>query len=115
VQANLFFSFSFSSLMSVAVLLLSIVMAVVLSIRRHWDSFLLAEFTMEKMNRNLYLDIFSQLLTMIIAIFTGGKVGQWAGLQAGMWAGLLEGFAVGFLAAWVVRSLWGKVVGVLAK
>ena len=85
------------------------------TIKKHLHAYQKAEYTREKMTRNLSLDLIGLILTMAAAIFAGRKVGEWAGLQAGMWAGLVEGFAVGFLAAWVVRLLWGKVVRVIAK
>jgi len=104
---------AYSRQISKVIFLTSISMAIAFIARNHWQAYLQAECTSEKMARNLSLDIIGLLLTMSTAIFAGGKVGQWAGVRAGLWAGLLEGFAVGFLAAWVVRLAWGKVVRTL--
>ena len=35
-------------------------------------------------------------------------------LHAGFWIGLLAGFLGGFLAAWMVRSVWGRLSGIIA-
>ena len=104
-----------TSMLSVFTLIMSLGMMAVSITKKHLHTYQKAEYTREKMKRNLSLDLIGLLLTMAAAIFAGGRAGQWAGVQAGTWAGLLEGFAVGFLAAWVVRLLWGKVVRVVAK
>ena len=97
---------------SVIVLSISIGMAIVLIARNHWKSYQQAEFTRERMIRNLTRDVIGLLLAMSAAIFAGGQAGQWTGMQAGLWAGLGAGFVVGFLAAWAVRSMWGRLVPV---
>jgi len=108
ILVSLFFWPAFSRPFEVAVLMLSIVAAILLTINDHWRSYIQAECTREKMTRNLTFDLLRLLPGMAAAIFAGGMAGQWAGMQAGLWAGLAAGFLVGFLAAWVVRSMWGK-------
>jgi hypothetical protein len=99
----------YSRTVSQVVFLTSISMAIAFLARKHWQAYVQAECTREKMIRNMSLDLIGLLLTMAAAIYAGGQAGGWAGLRLGLWAGLAVGFATGFLAAWVVRSLWGKV------
>jgi len=108
--ATLLFWPALSSQIGVVTLLLSIVIAIGFSVQNHWQIYLQAECTREKMARNLALDITGLLLTMAAAIYAGGQAGHWAGVRSNLWAGLAAGFLVGFLAARVVRSLWGRVV-----
>ena len=103
---------AFSNPVEVLVLTLSIVITIWFTTNDHWQSYVQAEFTREKMIRNLTRDVFGLLLAMSAAIFAGGRAGQWAGMQAGLWVGLGAGFVVGFLAAWAVRSMWGRLVPV---
>ena len=99
----------YSRIISKVIFLTSISMAIAFLVRNHWQAYLQAECTREKMTRNISLDLIGLLLTMAAAIYAGGQAGGWAGLHLGLWAGLAAGFATGFVAAWVVRSLWGKV------
>ena len=107
--SSLIFWPMYSRIISKAIFVVSISMAVAFLVRNHWQAYLQAECTREKMTRNISLDLVGLLLTMAAAIFAGGQAGGWAGLRGGLWAGLGAGFLAGFLAAWVVRSLWGKV------
>ena len=107
--SSLIFWPMYSRIISKAIFVVSISMAVAFLVRNHWQAYLQAECTREKMTRNISLDLIGLLLTMAAAIFAGGQAGGWAGLRGGLWAGLGAGFLAGFLAAWVVRSLWGKV------
>ena len=108
--ASMFFWPNITGWISIAMLTISIGIAIFLSARKHWKSYQKAECTREKMIRNLTLDILGFLLTMGAAMYAGGMAGGYLGLRAGLWIGLLAGFAGGFLAAWVVRSTWGKLV-----
>ena len=110
ILASLLFWPIFSRPVEVAVLMSSIVIAIIFTTHNHWQTYVQAECTREKMARNLTRDVLGLLLTMSAAIFAGGMAGQWAGMQAGLWVGLAAGFLVGFLAAWSVRSLWGRLV-----
>ena len=110
VLVSLLFWPAFSRPFEVAVSMLSIVAAILLTTNDHWRSYIQAECTREKMTHNLTRDVLGLLLGMAAAIFAGGMAGQWAGMQAGLWAGLAAGFLVGFLAAWVVRSMWGRLL-----
>ncbi len=103
-----------SQSISIVIMLGSICIATALIARTHWQAYMQDDCTLGRMTRNISLDIIGLLLTMAAASFAGGAAGQWAGMRAGLWAGLLEGFVVGFLAALVVRSAWGKLVGMLA-
>jgi len=100
----------FVQFVSMIILLISIGLATAFIIRNHWQAYLQAACTHEKMTHNLTRDVLGFFLTMATAIFAGGMAGQWAGMQAGLWAGLAAGFAVGFLAAWVVRYMWERLV-----
>ena len=97
-------------LVSIFLLFLSIGIAMVFVVQKHWHLYQRAECTREKMAHNLTRDVLGLLLGMATAIFAGGLAGQWAGMQAGLWAGLAAGFLVGFLTAWFARSLWGRLV-----
>jgi hypothetical protein len=108
--ASMFFWPNITGWISIAMLTVSIGIAIFLSARKHWKAHQQAECTREKMIRNLTLDILGFLLTMGAAMYAGGMAGGYLGLQTGIWFGLLAGFAGGFLAAWVVRSAWGKLV-----
>jgi hypothetical protein len=110
--ATLLFRPEFSRLLSNIILLISIGMAVAFMARNHWQAYMQAEFTLEKMRRNLSLELLGLLLTMAAATCAGGMAGQWAGMRAGLWAGLGAGFVSGFLAARLVRSAWGRLVPV---
>jgi hypothetical protein len=98
---------------SMAILMVSVCMAMIAIVHKHWQTYKQAKITLKEMTRNLSLDTLGLLLTMSAASFAGGATGQWAGAQAGVWAGMLQGFVVGFLAAWTVRSVWGKLAGKL--
>lgn len=108
--ASMFFWPSITGWISIAMLAISIGMAIYVNGQKHWQTYQQAECTREKMVRNLTLDILGFLLTMGAAMYAGGMAGGYLGLRAGLWIGLLAGFAGGFLAAWVVRSSWGKLV-----
>ena len=103
---------TFAQIVSMLVLVLSVSMAIVLILRKHWGTYQQAECTREKMIRNLAFDIFGFLLTMGAAMYMGGLAGGYVGLHAGFWIGLLAGFLGGFVAAWAVRSVWGRLIGV---
>jgi hypothetical protein len=106
---SLLFWPAFLGLMGRATLIWSIATAIIFSVQNHWQAYLQAECTREKMVHNLSLDLIGLLLTMAAAIFVGGQAGHWAGVRTGLWTGLAAGFLVGFLAAWIVRSVWGRV------
>ena len=95
---------------SIVMLLISIGMAMLMIIQKHQRAFQNAEYTREKMTRNLSLDLLGLLLTMGAAMYVGMLAGSYVGIRAGFWVGLLAGFVGGFVAAWVVRFVWGKVV-----
>ena len=107
--SSLIFWPMYSRIISKVIFLTSISMAIAFLVRNHWQAYLQAECTREKMMRNMSLDLIGLLFTMAAAIYAGGQAGGWAGLRLGLWAGLAVGFLAGFIAAWVVRSLWGKV------
>ena len=100
----------YSRPVSMGGLMISMSIAVALVTRKHQQNYKQAECTREKMKRSMFLDIAGLLSSVAAAIFAGGLAGQWAGMRAGLWAGLAAGFLVGFLAAWVVRSIWGRLV-----
>ena len=110
ILVNLLFWPTTSRSISMVVLLSSTGLATIFIVQDHWQSYVQAECTREKMTQNLTRDVLGLLLGMAAAIFAGGLAGQWAGMQAGLWAGLAAGFLVGFLAAWLVRSVWGRWV-----
>jgi hypothetical protein len=108
--ASLFFWPNITPWISLTLLVVSFGMTIYVTGQKHWKSYLQAECTREKMVRNLTLDILGFLLTMGAAMYAGGMAGGYLGLRAGLWIGLLAGLAGGFLAAWLVRSMWGKLV-----
>ena len=99
----------YSRIISKVIFLTSISMAIAFLVRNHWQAYLQAECTREKMTRNISLDLIGLAVTMAAAIYAGGQAGGWAGMRIGLWAGLAAGFFAGFLAAWAMRSLWGRV------
>lgn len=102
----------FAQIANMLVLLISIGMAIMLIIRKHWETYQQAECTREKMIQNLAFDIIGLLLTMGAAIYVGRLTGGYVGLHNGFWFGLLAGFLGGFVAAWAVRSVWGRLIRV---
>jgi fructose-specific phosphotransferase system IIC component len=84
--------------------------AILFNNRKHWQTYQQAEYTWEKMVRNLSFDLLGFLLAMGAAMVVGSLAGKYIGLRAGFWFGLLAGFVGGFLAAWLVRSAWGRLV-----
>ncbi len=96
------------------IIIISAGLAVAFIIPKHWEAYQQAECTREKMTRNLILDLLGLLLTMGAAMYAGRLAGGYFGIHAGFWIGLLAGFVGGFLAAWMVRSVWGKLVSGLA-
>jgi len=100
----------FARAISTVILLASLGMAMALIVKNHWQAYVQADCTREKMLRNISLDLIGLLLTMAAAIFAGGQAGGWAGMRGGLWAGLAAGFAVGFFAALLARSAWGRLV-----
>ena len=100
--AALFFYPAASRVLSTIVIVFGIGTAITFSVQRHWQTYQQAEYTREKMIRNLALNLLSLLLTMGAAMY------------AGRWAGLVAGFAGGFAAGFAVRSVWGRVSGVVA-
>ena len=111
VVSVLYFPIS-AQIVSMLVLLISIGMAILLILRKHWETYQQAECTREKMIRNLFFDIFGLLLTMGAAMYVGRLAGGYVGLRVGFWFGLLAGFLGGFTAAWAVRSVWGRLIRV---
>jgi hypothetical protein len=95
---------------STIVLIISISMAILLVLQKHWKSYQQAECTYEKMIRTLTLDLLGLLLTMAAAMYVGRLAGGYFGLHVGFWVGLLAGLIGGFVAAWAVRSVWGRLV-----
>ena len=57
-------------------------MAIVFVAQKHWQAYMQAEATREKMAHNLSLDIVGLLLGMAAAIFAGGRAG-WQGSGQG--------------------------------
>ena len=108
---SLLFWPAFVGLIGRTVLIWSIATAIIVSLQNHWQTYVQAECTREKMMRTLFLDLIGLFLTMAAAIFAGGQAGGWAGMRSGLWAGLGAGFLVGFLAAQIVRSVWGRASG----
>ena len=99
-------------LISIAIIAVGIGTAVVLSLQKHWQTYQQAEYTREKMIRNMALDLVGLLLTMGVAMYAGWLAGGYFGLRVGFWHGMIAGFLGGFGAAWVVRSIWGRLVAV---
>ena len=95
---------------SILILLTSIGMAITVTAQKCWQDYQQAECTREKMIRNLALDLLGLLLTMGAAMYIGRLAGGYFGIRAGSWIGLFAGFLSGFLAAWLVRSIWGRLV-----
>ena len=108
--ATFLFAPALIQMISLVMLVTSIGMTIAFIFQRHWLSYQQAEFTREKMTRNLSLDLLGLLFTIGAALYAGRFAGSYFGIRAGMWAGLIAGFAGGFLAAWMVRSVWGKMV-----
>jgi hypothetical protein len=110
----MFFLPAIAQIASIVILLISISMAFVFTFQKHWSLYQQAESTREKMTRNLILDLLGLLFTMGAAMYVGRLAGGYFGFRAGFWVGLLAGFVGGFLAAWLVRSAWGKLSGIMA-
>jgi len=87
-------------------------MAIIFTVHRHWVVYQAGETTRGQMVRDTTLDLIGLALTMGAAIFVGRLAGGYFGVLAGFWIGILAGFAGGFFAAWVVRSVWGRLVRV---
>jgi len=85
-------------------------MAITFILQTHWKAYRQAECTREKMIRNLALNLLGLLFTLGAAMYIGRLAGGYFGIRAGFWIGLFAGFLGGFLAAWVVRSIWGRLV-----
>jgi len=109
---SVFYFPTFAQYVSMLFLLVSIGMATILLFKKHWETYQQAECTREKMIRNLSLDIIGFTLTMTAAMYVGRLAGGYVGLHSGFWIGLLAGFLGGFAAAWVVRSVWGRLIRV---
>ena len=103
----------FSRPISIIILLTSISTTIAFTARKHWESYQQAECTREKMTRNLVFDITGLLLTMGVAMYVGRLAGGYVGIRTGFWIGLLAGFLGGFFAAWMVRSVWGRLISTL--
>lgn len=112
--ASMFFWPHLTPWLSLALLLVGLGMPIFFAVQKHWQKFNQAECTREKMVRNLGFDLLGLLLTMGVAMYAGRLAGGYLGLHAGFWIGLLAGFLGGFLGAWMARSVWGKLVSVLA-
>ena len=112
--ATLFFYPAASRVLSTIVIVFGIGTAIILTVQKHWQTYQNTEYTREKMIRNLALDLLGLALTMGAAMYAGRLAGGYFGIRAGLWAGLFAGFAGGFAAAWAVRSVWGRVSGVVA-
>jgi Ca2+/Na+ antiporter len=108
--ASMFYWPNTTSWISIILLFISIGTALFLIFQKHRQSYQQAECTREKMVRNLGFDLLGLLLTLVTAMYCGQLAGGYFGLRAGFWIGLLAGFLGGFVAAWVVRSVWGKLV-----
>ena len=98
---------------SMLILVTSIGMAITVTTQKHWQAYQQAECTREKLIRNLALDLLGLLLTMGAALYMGRLAGGYFGIRVGFWVGLFAGFLVGFLAAWVIRSIWGRLVALI--
>ena len=101
---------NFVQIVGLFVLVISISMAIMLILQKHWKAYQQAECTREKMMRNLAFDIISLLLTMSAAMSVGRLAGGYFGLRTGFWFGMLAGFLGGFVAAWMVRAVLGRLI-----
>jgi hypothetical protein len=107
---SLLLCLSFANLSILGILVLSMSLAIFFNSQKYWKAYQQAECTREKMVRNLGFDLLGLLLTMVTAMYCGQLAGGYFGLRAGFWIGLLAGFVGGFVSAWLVRSVWGKLV-----
>ena len=108
-----FFSPAYIQQMSVVVLIISISLTLIFTVRRHLHSYQNAECTREKMIRNILRDLLGLVFTMGAAMYVGRSAGNYFGLKNGFWAGLAAGFAGGFTAAWCVQILWRRLFAVV--
>ena len=105
---SLFFYPTLSSWISVTLLLSSLGLALLFTVRKHLQSYRQGQITRLKFARNVLLDMLGFFLAVAAASYLGGLAGMRLGAAFGLWAGLIAGMLVAFLAAWGVRKLWGS-------
>jgi len=122
--ASLFFWPALSSPLGMTVLVLAVGIAIVFTVRRHWNAYKNGELTRAKLARNIAIDVLGILITISLISFLGGLAGQYVGFLAGnaaevRWPGvgavvgiitaILSAFVVGFGVRILMGWTWGRL------
>ena len=122
--ASLFFWPALSSPLGMAVLVLAVGIAIVFTVRRHWNAYKNGELTRTQLTRKIAVDVLGILITISLISFLGGLAGQYVGFLAGnaaevRWPGVgavvgiiaatLSAFVVGFGVRMLMGWTWGRL------
>ena len=122
--ASLFFWPALSSPLGMAVLVLAVGIAIVFTVRRHWNAYKNGELTRTQLTRKIAVDVLGILITISLISFLGGLAGQYVGFLAGnaaevRWPGvgavvgiiaaILSAFVVGFGVRFLMGWTWGRL------
>lgn len=98
-----------AKILSVALLIFGIGIAILFTIHGNWQTKQSDELSNAQFARNTAIDLLGLALIMLSAMWLGRMAGGYAGQAWGMIAGIMAGIAIGFGAALVVGNVWGKV------
>ena len=122
--ASLFFWPALSSPLGMIVLVLAVGIAIIFTVRRHWNAYKNDELTRTQLTRNIAVDVLGIFITISIISFLGGLVGQYVGFLAGnaaevRWpevgagvgiiAAILSAFVIGFGVRLLMGWTWGRL------
>ena len=109
--------------LGLAVLVLAIGIAILFTIRKHWNAYQAGVLSRTQLTRNIAVDVLGIFITISIISFLGGLAGQYVGFLAGnaaevRWPGvgavvgiiaaILSAFVVGYGVRLLVGSTWGR-------
>ena len=110
--AVLIFMPSISGAFSIAALLISIGLAIVFIVHRQMKSYRSGKISRAEMLRNLFVEIFGLLFTIMLAFLIVGRVIEMLNPSSGLWEmgfAIVLSLLIGLLIGWLVKVTWGKL------
>ena len=111
--AVLIFMPSMSGAFSIAMLLVSLGMAIVFIVRRQLKSHRSGKINRARMLRNIIVEIFGLLFTIALAFLIVGRVIEMMNPSSGLWEmgiAIALSLLIGLVIGWLVKVTWGRLV-----
>ena len=120
----MFFWPALSSSLGLAVLILAVGIAILFTIRKHWNSYQAGVLSRTQLTRNIAIDVLGIFITISLISLLGGLAGQYVGFLAGnaaevRWPGvgavvgiivaIISAFVVGFGVRLLMGWTWGRL------